>query len=238
MKTKIFILVMVILILSAGVVNAADPLYRMVNPEYFPGDQDAMIVGQIASEEQEIFVVTVMKILNGSLDSENIYVEKGFTYLSFNEEHAKPQVGDYCILALKKDDELYKVRFPDRVVKANSGDFTTLKCLYEDGFYGATDVPAIQWYVNSGGIENGFGFGSGRANVTRPNGETIDITDIAVMVTFDDSGNMVIVDEGNNIVPNPQTSSSYDFTGIAVFLALTGIVLLIVKRKALGYNYR
>lgn len=203
----------------------------MTNPESFPGDQDAMIVGQIISEEQEFYNINVLKILNGSIENENIKVEKGFTYLGFSEEHFNAQVGDFCIIAIKKYDDIYKLIYTDRAVKANSGDYKTLRCLYESVNYQGGDVPAIQWYVNSGGTENGFGFGSGIVNVTRPNGETVDITDIAVMVTFDLSGNMVIVDSGNNIIPNPQTSSSFDFFGIAVLFILTGLTLLIAKEK-------
>ena len=193
MIKKVMILVVAFIIGFSSMAVAADPLYRMTNPEYFPGDQDAMIVGHIVSIEQNNFRISVLKILNGSMSENSILVEKNFTYLSFSEGHAVSKVGDFCIMAIKKYDDIYKARFPDRVVKANSGDYATLKCLYEDGYYGATDVPPIQWYTNSGGTENGFGFSSGRAYVTRPNGEMVDITDIALKVIFNQEGNMIII---------------------------------------------
>jgi len=236
MKARIIILTIILLALSVVTVSAADALYRMTNPEYFPGDQDAMLLGQIIEVEGNISTITVLKVLNGSIENDTIQVDGKFTYLGFSQEHFEAKVGDFCIIPVKKYDDVYKVVYPDRAILADSGDYETLKCYYEDYNYGGGDVPAIQWYVNSGGIENGFGFGSGRVNVTRPNGETIDITDVAVRVTFDEAGNMVIVDSGNDNVPNPQTSSSYDYTGVAIFLILTGISLLFVRRKVLALD--
>lgn len=233
MKKIIVILVITILIFTAGSASAADPLYRMVNPEYFPGDQDAMIVGQIVSLDQNNFRISVLKVLNGSMSSDSILVEKNFTYLSFSEAHAVSQVGDFCIMAIKKDDDIYKVIYPDRVVKANSGDYATLKCLYEDVYYGATDVPAIQWYANTDGAENGFGFGSGRAYVTRPNGEILDITDIAVKVSYDKSGNPVYSEPLDYEVVNPQTNASIPHFTLAFILLLCGYFLIKLRKRLL-----
>ncbi len=232
MKVRIIVIVLLISLVTYSTVYAADPLYRMTNPEYFPGDQDAMILGQIISLEDDVFLISVLKTINGSVDSDTIQVDGKFTYLGFSQEHYDAKVGDFCIIALKKYDDVYKVIYPDRAVLADSGDYKTLKCFHDEENPQGGDVPAIQWYVNSGGTENGFGFSSGRAYVTRPNGETVDITDIAATVAFDQSGNMTIIDLGNNIIPNPITSMSFDSTGIAIILILIGMALLLVKRKA------
>ncbi len=227
MIKRIVILLVVILIGFAGSAIAADPLFRMVNPELFPGDQDAMIVGQIISPYQENYVVKVLKVINGSVEGESILVDKNFTYLAFSEEHYNPQLGDFCVLAIKKYDGIYKVRFPDRVVKADSGNYETLKCIYEDVRFQGGDVPAIQWYVNSGGTENGFGFASGKAYVTRPNGEIIDITDISLKVSYDENGNEVY----SNGINNPQTRNQFNYQAFAFIMIIISYILLKYRKN-------
>lgn len=226
MVKRVLVITLSLFLGFASIAFAADPLYRMTNPEYFPGDQDAMLLGQITGIEDEFSTISVLKVLNGSLESDNIQVEGSFTYLGFSPEHFDAEVGDFCIIAIKKYNDIYRVLYPDRAVRADSGDYKTLKCLYESVHYQGGDVPAIQWYVNSGGTENGFAFGSGRAYVDRPNGERVDITNISQKVTFDDNGTIFLVEDTE--IPNPSTSSSINsklflFILIAIGLSLTAI---------------
>ena len=100
MKKIIIILVMLLIIFSANIVHAADPLYRMTNPEYFPGDQDAMFLGKITGIEGDIVSMDVIKILNGSVESENIKIEGLFTYLGFSPENADAGIG-VCIRGIQ-----------------------------------------------------------------------------------------------------------------------------------------
>ncbi|MDX1358129.1 MAG: hypothetical protein R3232_04810 [Clostridia bacterium] len=227
---KIFVmLVTIIVIFSSSTVFAADPLYRMTNPEYFPGDQDAMILGQIKTIEGEIITITVLKVINGSVDGDSIRVDGLFTYIGFSPENADARAGDFCIIAIKKYDEFYKVIYPDRAVLADSGDYKTLRCLHDASNPQGGDAPAIQWYVNSGGMENGFAFGSGRAYVTRPNGERVDITDIALEISFDKDGNRIISGAPEEI-PNPNTRALADST----LILLSGVVLSIIAMIAIA----
>ena len=185
----------------------------MTNPEMFPDYQDAFIVGKIISLDNEVFTVNVLKSISGSTDSENILVDMNFHYLGFSEETSSPVVGDFCILSIKKYDDIYKAK--DRAVKADSGDYQTLKCLYESIHFAGGDVPAIQWYVNSGGTENGFGFGSGKAYVTRPNGEIVEITDISIKLNSDQSLDSSGQDAEEPVIENPETGSDIDYIQFA-----------------------
>lgn len=170
-----------LLIIFPNISFTADPLHRMLHAdeyEEFAKDQDAVIVGQIIEKTENYFNVKVLKCISGKIDSENILIEKDFGYAGFSEGKSHPAVDDFCVLSVKMTGDAYKIAWT--AAKADSGDYKTLKLIYEAKEFGGGDIPAIQWYVNSGGTEKDFFFKSDKAFVKRPDGEVVDITDIAI----------------------------------------------------------
>lgn len=175
-KLLIFICIFIVLTIYSGSAFATDVLYGMLHAdevESFKCNQDATIVGQIVDKEEDKFTVKVLKTISGKVKSENIEVKSDFAYQGFSEENSKPQVKDFCFLSLKDKGSYYQKAW--YTVKADSGDYKTLKLLFEDVHFGGGDIPAIQWYVNSGGKEKDFYFVNTSIYVKRPNGQTVKI---------------------------------------------------------------
>lgn len=157
-------------------VMAADALYRMLHTEEvesFRKDQDALVVAQLTAYGKQGFEISVSKVLSGKIDKNALWVRDGFKYgWTLGEEHL-PQVGDACVLSLKREKDMYVVAWG--AFKADSTDYRTLQLLTPETRYSSceADVAAIQWYVNSGGKENNFYFENTRAYVRRPDGSSV-----------------------------------------------------------------
>lgn len=184
MKKKCVIaLVIVVLSLFTKNVFAADALYRMLHAddiEQFKDDQDAIIVGEIVESNEKVYKVCVIECISGKVESNNILIDKEFQYAGFSEEKAQPIVDDFCVISVKKYGEIYKRAW--YAVKADSGDYKSLKLIYEAKRFGGGDIPAIQWYINSGGVEKNFYFSSDKVFVRKPDGKDIEITNISLEV--------------------------------------------------------
>lgn len=166
-----------ILLLSPEKIFAADALYRMLHAdevESFKADQDAIIIGQLTVKNDNVFTVKVCKVISGTLKSNNIAVNSDFEY-GFGNTGLKPEVNDYCVMSLKKSGTYYKKAWG--IFKATSGDYKTLKLLSEDIKYPYCngDIAAIEWYINSGGVEKEFSGIGNTVFVNRPNGERLQI---------------------------------------------------------------
>ncbi len=164
------------LLMTSSMALCADQLYRMLNAdevESFKADQDAAIVGQLTDKKGDTFTVKVLKVISGKVKSDTISVKDNFAYQGFSKENSKPQVNDFCFLSLKNKGSYYeKVWY---TVKADSGDYRTLKLLFEDERIGGGDIPAIQWYVNSEGKDKDFFFSGNQIFLRKPNGENVKI---------------------------------------------------------------
>lgn len=175
-KIGVVICLVAALIMTSSMAFSADPLYRMLHAdevESFKADQDAAIVGQLTGKKDDTFTVKVLKVISGKVKSDTISVKDNFAYQGFSEENSKPQVNDFCFLSLKNKGSYYeKVWY---TVKADSGDYRTLKLLFEDIHFGGGDIPAIQWYVNSEGKDKDFFFSGNRIFLRKPDGENVKI---------------------------------------------------------------
>lgn len=182
MKKKLAKIIVVIIMFSLTVnAFAADALYRMLHAddvEQFKVDQDAIIIGQIVEENETVYKVRVLECISGKVDAENLLIDKDFQYAGFSEEKSQPAIDDFCVLSVKKNGDIYKLAW--YAVKADSGDYKNLKLIYEAKRFGGGDIPAIQWYINSGGVDKDFYFSSGKVYVRTPDGKDIDITDISL----------------------------------------------------------
>ncbi|MCW2279273.1 hypothetical protein [Heliophilum fasciatum] len=140
----------------------------------FNQDQDAFIVGVLKDKNNDKFVVDVLKVLNGSVKSDTLLLSDNFKY-GWGQDQITPSVGDFCVMSIKESSGYYINGLG--IFKADYGDYKNLKILSEN-----TDVPGlfadlacIEWYVNSGGLENDFVFSAGTAYIRRPNGDVVQI---------------------------------------------------------------
>ncbi|PKM82905.1 MAG: hypothetical protein CVU89_01860 [Firmicutes bacterium HGW-Firmicutes-14] len=77
MKKVLIALCLSVLLISSGVVFAADALYRMLHAdevESFKKDQDAIIVGWLVEKKDDKFTVEVLKVVSGKVESNSILV--------------------------------------------------------------------------------------------------------------------------------------------------------------------
>ncbi len=155
---------------------AADVLYRMLHADEvadFQEDQDALIFGQLINQKDGHFTVAVNKVLSGSVPGNEIILNGDIQYSwGRNIPAMEPQVGDYCVLSLKKDGPEYKKAWS--IFKATTGDYQTLKLLSPEIRYPyyCGDIAALQWYVNSGGTNKEFFFDQNGVYVRLPGNET------------------------------------------------------------------
>ncbi len=165
-----------VFMLSMGVFGA-DILYRMLNAdevESFKADQTAFVVAQIIDIKDEKITAKVMKVISGTVKSQNVITIDKFNY-SWTDPEVTPAVNDYCVLSLKKTGSGYKIAWG--AYQADSGDYKALK-LYNENIMSQglrIDLGCIEWYVNSGGKEKDFFFQGTSAYVKRPDGETVQI---------------------------------------------------------------
>ncbi|KKM09700.1 hypothetical protein SY88_17285 [Clostridiales bacterium PH28_bin88] len=226
----VLLTVMIGMLLSSPVF-AGDVLYRMMHAgevESLKADQDAFIVGQLIEKNNDQFLVTVYKVINGKLNSDTILVNGDFQY-GLWRTGLTPQVGDYCVMSLKKSGAYYKQAWG--IFKADSGDYKTLKLVTEYIKYPSIkgDMAAIEWYVNSGGTDKDFSFEGNTVFVSRPNGERIQI--------YPKQGTRVKLSTVNittsQIKPENNTKNS-DLKTITLAVAIAivaGLVLVALKKK-------
>jgi hypothetical protein len=177
-KIKFMFCIIIIIFGFVTKAHAADVLYRMLHAndvESFNVDQDGIIVGQFIDKKDDKYIVKVLKVISGKVESSTILVDNEIDYRWSLETTIIPAVNDYFVMSVKRKGDYYKQGWG--TFKADSGDYKPLKLLTEDITYSRNNnsVACIEWYVNSGGTENNFSFIGSTAFVTRPNGERLQI---------------------------------------------------------------
>lgn len=177
MKNLLYTLCLALLVLWPGTAFGADALFRMLHADQVPSfqkDQDAFIVGQLTGRQGDKFIVKVLKVLNGKINSGTIQVSGDFLYFG-QQDNSMPNINDFCVMSLKKIGDYYTKAWG--IYKADSGDYRTLKLIPNgpagQGMFG--ELACINWYVNSGGTESNFFFNGANAFVRRPSGQTLQI---------------------------------------------------------------
>lgn len=233
-KVLLIVIVLATVAFSSTAVLSADVLTRMLfadEIESFRKDQDALIIGELIDKNDNLFLVKVIKVMSGKVDAEEIWVEE-FDYAWLNADNTvKPSVTDFAVLSIKRYDNLYKKAWG--AFKASSGDYRTLKLLTEDISYpaGNTDIAALQWYINSGGLEKEFYFIGSQAYVRRPNGEELQI--------YPPGETTELTWEGSSYVPEEEREANGGETNTVYkglirnspILILLALALLGIKRK-------
>lgn len=161
-----------LIIAVSNPIFAADALYRMLHAdevESFKKDQDALVVGQLIDNKSDCFKVRVLKVLNGKVSDDIIFISDDFTY-GWRQDGNTPEVKDFCVMSLKKNGGIYQKGWG--IFKADKGDYRILKL---DDAKISGDVACIEWYVNSGGTQNDFYFNGGTAYARQLNGQSIQI---------------------------------------------------------------
>jgi len=221
-----------LLLFSPSNTFAADALYRMLHAdevEQFKEDQDAMIVGQLISNQGRNFKVMVIKVLSGEVSSDDILVADDFTY---GWAEKRPSVNDFCVFSLKKTGRVYKKAWG--IFEATSGDYktlilTSLNAPPKSGLLG--DLAAIQWYVNSGGTEKEFSFANSTAYVKRSSGQVVQIYPVP---NKDEDINVYkdALNAAQNSLSEDETLPSNTFSYVLLgTVGLIGIGTLIVKLR-------
>lgn len=232
MKKYIIVFLAIILIGTQGVAIAADALYRMLHAdeiESFKKDQDAIIVGQLIEHQDTVYNVKVLEVVSGKVQGDTIRVTDDFEF-SWGKAKEIPQVEDYCVMSLKKKGSVYKKAWG--IFKADSGDYKTLKLTAKDSLSSGLggDLACIEWYVNSGGMENDFYFESNKAYVRRPNGQSV-----LLYPVFAPKRTTITQDSAPKEAPKePENSISREAIGIPIIttVLLLGIFVYVKSKKS------
>lgn len=176
-KILTFTLFFLLVVMMSMQAFGADALYRMLHAdevESFKADQTAFIVARLIETKDEKITAEVMKVISGTVKSQNVITIDKFKY-PWTDPEVTPAADDYCVLSLKKTGSGYKVAWG--AYRADSGDYKTLKLINENIISQGlrTELGCIEWYVNSGGTENDFFFQGSNAYVKKANGEAVQI---------------------------------------------------------------
>lgn len=176
-RVFVVLIIIVAIIVGSTPVLAADALYRMLHAdevEQFREEQDAFIVGQLVDKKGDKYQVKILKVISGKMNADTFLLADDFQY-GYGKVDFNPAINDYCVMSLKKTGDYYKRAWG--IFKATSGDYKTLKLLSEDIKYSVCngDVAAVEWYVNSGGMENDFSFVREKVFVRRVDGQNLQI---------------------------------------------------------------
>jgi|GEM_PF-2803591 len=212
MLKKVCLLTSVFIILISTIVFAGDVLYRLTHD-----DQDVLIVGQVVDVNENI-KVEVYYVISGQLELKIIDVDR-FTY-SHSDKEVK--VGDKCLLSLDRSLNGYEIKWGGYQV--DSTDYSRLSLISENSVL-ATDYLAIEYYVNSGGIEKDFYFEGNQAFARLPNGD-------AVQLSLDKKIYPSLVKELDLVGDKSQTSKS---TYLILIFGLL-VIFVFMMRKATVKN--
>ena len=221
MKTKRcwFILIILMLLLLASGVYAADALYRFMH-----NDHDALIIGEIVSIEEDSIKVRVEKNIISAKDL-NVNQSKkqlklteaeiispfkyGLFYDDYDSSKASPSLGDYVLISVIKSGKGFKNAWG--AYKVDSLDYKNLSITLPDNpsIWKQMDAAAIKAFVNSDGQITEFSF-DGDTKTVR-SGESI------IFDGNDEDADDIIPDDGADISKPPvdekEISSSIGIIG-------------------------
>ena len=168
------LIVIISMILCSSSVFAADALYRMLHADEvasFAEDQDAIVLFQVMTIDNENIEAQVLQVISGEVAEDRISIENKDIRLMGMLPDSNLYVGDYCVMSVKRYGNHYRKAWA--ALKADSGDYRTLKFYYSSHF---SDIDALQYYVNSGGVEKDFQFDGVKVFVVAEDGEKKNIT--------------------------------------------------------------
>jgi hypothetical protein len=139
--------------------------------EDFAKEQDAIVLFQVIESDGVTIKGQILHVISGNVDGTTITIVDDDIRLLGMLPEPKLQVGDYCVMSVKQYGNHYEQGLD--ALRADSGDYKTLKFYYSSHF---TDIDALQYYVNSGGVEKEFQFNGNKAFVIAEDGTKIDIT--------------------------------------------------------------
>jgi hypothetical protein len=161
-KVSILITLITCLLPTAGL--ASDILSRLTN-----NGQYALALGTITSVSDSTAEFHVEAIIAGYSIPGALLIEVPERYL--NSTTPKIQPNDFVVLSLDREGEKYLIAYG--IFHVSSLDLQTLEVL--DGPLWRGDLAALEWYINSGGLENDFYFVESTAYVRNSDGTSIQI---------------------------------------------------------------
>lgn len=169
---KILIVLSIVILLTTPVYGA-DALTRMLyadEVESFSEDQDAIILFQVLSIDDQVIEVDVIQVISGEVIDEKINISNQEIRIVGMLPDSNLYTGDFCVMSIKNHGDYYIQAWA--ALKADSGDYKTLRFYYSSHF---EDIDVLQYYVNSGGVVKDYNFEDGRVYAVIDD-ERIDIT--------------------------------------------------------------
>lgn len=142
-------------------VYAMDTLYALTH-----GAQYALALGEVTEIDAGLAKINIKEIISGRALPDLISVKIPGDFLPESEPKIKPN--DYVVLSINKEENEYVIAMG--YYKVTGLDIKTLEIL--EGPLPQGDLAALQWYVNSGGVENDFYFIGTNAYVRYSDGST------------------------------------------------------------------
>lgn len=145
---------------------AADVLARLTH-----GDQYALALGTVVAMSESVADVEVATVIAGESLPDVISVAVPGEFMAMAAPGMRLTPGDAAVFSLNRDAATYSVAWG--VFKVSSLELATLEVI--EGPLPRGDLAALQWYLNSGGVENDFYFIGTTAYVRRPDGTSVQI---------------------------------------------------------------
>lgn len=168
------VMVIILFILIPSKAYGGDSLYRMLYADEVASlgeDQDAVVLFEVVSVGDHTFKAKVLHVVTGEVVGETITVSKeNIEFLGMLPD-PDLKTGDYCVMSVKRYGDLYKK--VHGALKADSGDYRSLKFYYSSHF---SDIDALQYFVNSGGVEKDFYFDGSQVFVRLKDGGEEEVT--------------------------------------------------------------
>jgi len=142
-------------------VYAGDVLARLTH-----GDQYSLVLGTVVSVSDTTARFEVETIISGESLPSVVGVQVPGGFMEMLAPHMRLEPSDYAVLSLDKEATKYTIAWG--FFKVSSLDIATLEII--EGPLPPGDLAALQWYINSGGVENDFYFSGTTAYVRHPDG--------------------------------------------------------------------
>lgn len=214
-------------------VYAMDALYALTH-----GKQYSLALGEVTKIDAGSTKINIKNIISGESLPDVISVKIPGDYLPTYEPTIEPN--DYVIFSLNKEVNEYVVALG--YFRVTGLDIKTLEIL--EGPLPQGDLAALQWYINSGGVENDFYFMGINAYVKHSDGSSTMIYPMSKTISSPTQTptQSKVVDitktpERNLLTPETvqQNQSSYRFLRVSIagiFVVVFVVALIFFRKKA------
>ena len=209
---------------------AMDTLYALTH-----GQQYALAVGEVKEADANSAKIRIDEIISGEMLPDLISLNIPGDFLPQYEPEIKPD--DYVVLSINKEENEYVIAMG--YYRVTGLDINTLEIL--EGPLPQGDLAALQWYINSGGVENDFYFIETNAYVRHFDGSSTMIYPMMKTISTPNQIEKVVVTTtpeqyllSSERIQQNQTSNRFLSVLIAGILVAVLFTALLVFRKKAG----